>query len=352
MVGATSIVFEGKPVGTPDAGEFWRVAADHRVKAMFTAPTAIRAIKKVDPSGDFLLPHTSGMQDFKALWLAGERADPDTINWMAGQFERAFGEENSPQIIDHWWMTETGWPITANFHGSEKLEPQDVVVGSGGKRVPGSEVVVLGEHGEELPAGTHGYLAVRLPTPPGVATTIWNNHSRFNESYLSEFAGFFTTGDAGYIDSAGCVHILSRVDDIINTAGHRLSTATIESCIAELPDVAEVAVVGVQDELKGEVPVAFIVLKDSAKEGADLVCERAISRVREVLGPVYSFKRAEVLPSGLTLPKTRSGKTLRRTLRAIVNDGDVGASIPATIEDPVVPDKIARFLAEKAEIDS
>ena len=326
LAGCTTVMYEGKPVGTPDAGAFWRVCAQHGVKAMFTAPTAIRAIKKEDPQGALLARHD--LSRLEALFLAGERCDPDTAVWVADLLGRP--------VIDHWWQTETGWPITANFRGLGLFPTRP---GSGGRPSPGYDVVALDEQGQELPRGRIGALAIRLPMPPGCLPTLWGDEARFRASYLATFPGFYETGDAGMVDEAGDVWVMSRTDDIINTAGHRLSTGSMEEVLASHPAVAECAVVGVRDSLKGQVPLGLVVLKSGVDTTEKALSAELVAMVRERIGPVAAFKEARVVAR---LPKTRSGKILRATIRKIA-DGDDWA-MPATIDDPMSLEEIADVL--------
>jgi propionyl-CoA synthetase len=319
--GCTTVLYEGKPVGTPDAGAFWRVIADHGVSTLFTAPTAFRAIRQQDPEGSHIGRYD--LSGFRALFLAGERCDPETLGWAE--------EQLGVPVIDHWWQTETGWPIAANCLGIEHLP---VVPGSPTRAVPGWDVRVLGDDGRELPSGTIGALVVRLPMPPGSSPTLWNADERFREVYLSAFPGYYQTADAGFVDDDGYLFVMSRTDDIINVAGHRLSTGAIEEVLAVHSDVAETAVIGVADELKGQVPVGFLVLKSGVdRDEAEIVAE-VVQLVRERIGPVASFKTAVVVAR---LPKTRSGKILRGTMRRIADGEDY--TTPATIEDPATLDE-------------
>jgi propionyl-CoA synthetase len=318
--GCTSVMYEGKPVGTPDAGAFWRVIDEHDVRVFFTAPTAFRAIKREDPEGALI--RARDLSRFRALFLAGERADPPTVAWAE--------EMLRVPVIDHWWQTETGWPIGANCLGIEKLP---VKHGSCTRAVPGWDVRVLeadavGE-AKELKAGEIGALAIKLPLPPGALPTLWQQDERFVDSYLSTYPGFYQTADAGFIDADGYIHVMTRTDDIINVAGHRLSTGGIEEVLAAHPDVAECAVMGVADGLKGQVPVGLLVLKAGVKRPTTAVEEEAVALVRERVGPVASFKTALVVDR---LPKTRSGKILRGTMRRIADGEDY--RMPATIDDP------------------
>jgi propionyl-CoA synthetase len=325
--GATTVVFEGKPVGTPDAGTFWRVIAEHGVVSFFTAPTAFRAIKREDPQGLLLAEHD--ISSLRCLFLAGERADPDTVNWAHDKLE--------VPVIDHWWQTETGWPIAANPVGAE---PLPIKVGSPSVPMPGYDVRVLGEGGEELPHGELGAIAIRLPLPPGTLPTLWQAEERFRSSYLSTFPGYYETGDAGYIDEDGYVYIMARTDDVINVAGHRLSTGAMEEVLASHPDVGECAVIGVADELKGQVPMGFLCLNRGVQRDAADVAAECVSLVRDRIGPVAAFRHAVVVDR---LPKTRSGKILRATMSKIV-DGEPWTT-PATIDDPAILEEIRQTVS-------
>ncbi len=324
--GCTTIVFEGKPVGTPDAGVFWRVIEEHGVKVLFTAPTAFRAIKKEDPEGEFIRKYD--LSGFEALFLAGERADPDTVQWA----ERHLGVP----VVDHWWQTETAWAIAANPLGLGLL-PQKY--GSPGVPMPGYEVDILDDAGERLPAGELGAICIRLPLPPGCLPTLWQDDARFRESYLSRFPGYYETADAGYVDEDGYLYIMSRTDDIINVAGHRLSTGAMEEVLASHPDVAECAVVGIADDLKGQIPVGFVVLKAGAGRDTSEVEAECVRLVRERIGAVAALK---VVMTVARLPKTRSGKILRGTIRRIADGEDW--KMPATIDDPAILDEITEAL--------
>jgi len=326
IYGCTTVLFEGKPVGTPDAGVFWRIIADHGAKAMFTAPTAFRAIKREDPEGTLIRKYD--LSRFKALFLAGERADPATVQWAETHLK--------VPVIDHWWQTETGWPIAANCVG---LKQFPVKYGSATKPVPGWNLQVLDSKGDQVEPGEIGALAVKLPLPPGALPTLWNADERFKESYLTTYPGYYETADAGYIDDDGYVFVMTRTDDIINVAGHRLSTGAIEEVLAEHPDVAECAVIGAADSLKGQVPVGFLVLKVGAEKPSSEISTDVVQMVRERIGPVVSFKTALVVKR---LPKTRSGKVLRGTMRAIA-DGQA-VRVPATIDDPIILDEISDTL--------
>ena len=326
LLGATTILYEGKPVGTPDPGAFWRVAAQHGVNAIFTAPTAFRAIKKEDPQGDHIGRHD--LSRFRTLFLAGERCDPNTLLWAQAKL--------GVPVIDHWWQTETGWAIAANCVGLGMLP---VKPGSPTKPVPGYDVCALGEDKQEMPRGQIGSIVIRLPMPPGCLPTLWNNDTGFEESYLSTYPGYYLTGDAGYMDEDGYVYIMSRVDDIINVAGHRLSTGAMEEVLASHQDVAECAVVGAADDIKGEVPVGFVVTKAGVtRREADIVKD-LVEAVRQSIGPVAAFKTATVVKR---LPKTRSGKILRGTMKKIADGVEYAA--PATIDDPAILGEIADAL--------
>jgi propionyl-CoA synthetase len=324
--GLTSILFEGKPVGTPDAGTFWRVIAQHGAAAMFTAPTAFRAIKRDDPDGKLIRKYD--LTKFRTLFLAGERADPPTLEWAEKQLK--------VPVIDHWWQTETGWAIAANCVGLGALP---VKHGSPTKAAPGYDLRTLSADGSEIKPGEIGALCAKLPMPPSFAPTLWNADQRFIDAYLSEYPGYYATADAGYIDAEGYVFVMARTDDIINVAGHRLSTGAIEEVLAGHPDVAECAVIGAADALKGQVPVGFLVLKSGASKPAATVAAESVSLVRERIGPVASFKTAVVVER---LPKTRSGKILRGTMRHIA-DGEAYKT-PATIDDPAILSEITASL--------
>lgn len=324
--GCTTVLYEGKPVGTPDAGAFWRVIADHRVKVMFTAPTAIRAIKKEDPDGKLLANYD--LSHFRAQFLAGERCDPDTLKWCQDKLK--------VPAVDHWWQTETGWPIASNCLGIEELPYKP---GSPTHPVPGWDVQVLAPEGSAVKPNEIGAISIKLPLPPGALSTLWNNDERFVQSYMTEYPGFYQTGDAGLIDDDGYLHVMTRTDDIINVAGHRLSTGGMEEVLASHPDVAECAVIGVADDLKGQVPLGFLVLKDGVNKPHDQVVKEVVALVRERIGPVAAFKVATVVQR---LPKTRSGKILRGTMQKIADGQEPG--MPATIDDPAILGEIAESL--------
>jgi propionyl-CoA synthetase len=324
--GCTTILFEGKPVGTPDAGAFWRVISDHKVKCMFTAPTAFRAIKREDPQGELMKKYD--LSCFQSLFLAGERSDPDTLNWAESHL--------GIPVIDHWWQTETGWAISGNCLG---LHQFPVKHGSTTKPVPGWNLDVVDAECNPLKTTEIGALVVKLPLPPGTLPTLWNNDEGFKAAYLDEFPGYYKTADAGYLDEEDYVFVMSRTDDIINVAGHRLSTGAMEEVLADHPDVAECAVFGVADDLKGQLPLGLLVLKDGVDRDPEEIIEEVIQMVRERIGPVASFKTATVVKR---LPKTRSGKTLRGTMQKMADNVD--HRMPATIDDPVILEEIYEAL--------
>ena len=326
--GNTTIVYEGKPVGTPDPGAFWRVIAQHGVKVLFTAPTAFRAIRKEDPEGAHLKRYD--LSHFRALFLAGERCDPDTLLWAEAQL--------GVPVIDHWWQTETGWAICANPLGIETLP---VKPGSPALPMPGYDVRVLDEEGHEVPPGKLGAICIKLPLPPSCLPTLWNADERFVQSYLSRYPGYYLTGDAGFKDEDGYLFIMSRIDDVINVAGHRLSTGAMEEVLASHPAVAECAVIGVADELKGELPLGLVVLKAGVDRPHAEIERELVQKVRDEIGPVAAFKLVTVVKR---LPKTRSGKILRGTMKKIA-DGQPW-TMPATIDDPAILDEIAEALAK------
>ncbi|CDO06918.1 propionyl-CoA synthetase [Mycolicibacterium cosmeticum] len=324
LLGATTVLYEGKPVGTPDAGAFWRVVAEHGVKVLFTAPTAIRAIKKEDPEGRLLADHD--VSSLRYLFQAGERLDPATFAWAT--------EKLGIPVVDHWWQTETGWAIAADPMG---VQPLPIKPGSATVPMPGYDVRVLRPDNTECDAGEEGSICVRLPLPPGTLPTLWGDDARYVSSYLSAFPGYYLTGDGGHIDSDGYLFVVGRTDDVINVAGHRLSTGSIEAVLAAHPAVAECAVIGVADEVKGQVPRGLVVLKSGAT--ADGLAEQLIEAVRDNIGAVASFKLVDVVPA---LPKTRSGKILRKTMRGIADGRD--EPVPSTIEDPAVLDTLKPIL--------
>jgi propionyl-CoA synthetase len=326
LVGATTVLYEGKPVGTPDAGAFWRVISEHGVQALFTAPTALRAVKKIDPDAAELKKYD--LAEFRALFLAGERLDPETYHWAKDKL--------GTPVIDHWWQTETGWPIAANPRG---LEPMPVKPGSATKPVPGWDVHVLDQNGADLPAGQEGAITLKLPLPPGSLTTLWGADERYREAYLARYPGHYLTGDSGYLDEDGYLFVMGRTDDVINVAGHRLSTGSMEAVLASHPAVAECAVIGVADQLKGQVPRGFVVLKAGVDIPEDQLREELVALVRRDIGPVAAFRAVSVVEA---LPKTRSGKILRKTMRGIADGRE--EPVPSTIEDPAVLDALRAVL--------
>jgi propionyl-CoA synthetase len=328
LYGCTTVMYEGKPVGTPDPGAFWRVIAEHKVSVMFTAPTAFRAIKKEDPNAEYLQKYD--LSHYRALFLAGERCDPDTLNW-AQQILKV-------PVVDHWWQTETGWAIAANCLG---IEAMPVKPGSPTVPVPGYDVQVLDDNGHAVAAGDIGRIMIKLPLPPGCLPTLWQNDRRYVDSYLSALEGYYLTGDAGFKDADNYVYIMSRIDDIINVAGHRLSTGGMEEVLASHPDVAECGVIGAEDKLKGEMPVGLVVLKAGVEHSDEEIKKELISLVREKIGPVAAFKKVVIVER---LPKTRSGKILRGTMKAIADGKDY--KMPATIDDPSILDEISQSLKE------
>ena len=320
--GNTTIVFEGKPVGTPDAGTFWRVISEHNVRSFFTAPTAFRAIKREDPKGEYKVKYD--LSCLNALYLAGERADPDTIHWAQNLL--------GVPVVDHWWQTETGFAIAANPLGIEHLP---IKVGSPSVAMPGYDVQILDEGGNPMKAGELGAIAIKLPLPPGTLPTLWNADDRFKKSYLTTFPGYYETGDAGMVDEDGYLYIMARTDDVINVAGHRLSTGAMEEVLANHPDVAECAVIGVSDELKGQLPVGFLCLTTGVNRPHDEIVKECVKMMRDQIGPVAAFKLAVVVNR---LPKTRSGKILRATMVKIADSQEF--KMPATIDDPAILDEI------------
>ncbi|MGR3625351.1 MAG: AMP-binding protein, partial [Limimaricola sp.] len=325
--GNTTLIYEGKPVGTPDAGAFWRVIAKNNVRTFFTAPTALRAIKREDPTGRMAREHD--LSGLRAIFLAGERADPDTVAWAR--------EVTDVPVYDHWWQTETGYTIAGNPVGIEALPVKD---GSSTVPMPGYDVHILDEEGRDKPRGELGAVAIRLPLPPGTLSGIWGDEDRFRRSYLSAYPGYYATGDAGMIDEDGYISILARTDDVINVAGHRLSTGGMEEVLADHPDVAECAVIGVADPLKGQLPMGFLCLNRTCARPAQEIVREAVDLVRERVGPVAAFKLAVVVER---LPKTRSGKILRATMAQLADGGDV--AIPATIDDPAILDELRAAIA-------
>lgn len=324
--GNTTIVFEGKPVGTPDAGTFWRVISEHNVTSFFTAPTALRAVKREDPEGKMVGDYD--ISCLKQLYLAGERADPDTIEWAQNHLK--------VPVVDHWWQTETGWAIAANPLGIEELP---IKLGSPAKPMPGYDVEILGDDGHPVPDGELGAIAINLPLPPGTLPTLWNADARFKSSYLEAFPGYYETGDAGMKDEDGYLYIMARTDDVINVAGHRLSTGAMEEVLASHKDVAECAVIGVSDSLKGQMPVGFLCLNAGVDRDSEDVIKEVVSDVRNQIGPVAAFKKAVVVDR---LPKTRSGKILRGTMVSIADGKEW--KMPATIDDPAILDEITDAL--------
>jgi propionyl-CoA synthetase len=327
LKGCTTVLYEGKPVGTPDAGAFWRVVSQHGVRVLFTAPTAFRAIKREDSRGEHIKRYD--LSSLRALFLAGERCDPDTLHWAQ--------EKLGVPVIDHWWQTETGWPAAANYAGLGLLP---VKPGSATKPVPGYDIRALDEDGQAVPAGQTGNIAIKLPLPPGCLSTLWRDDEGYRKEYLTRYPGYYLTGDSGFIDADGYLSIMSRIDDVINVAGHRLSTGAIEEVIASHPDVAECAVVGVHDELKGEVPIGFMVPKSGVSRSEGDLVREVVQAVRERIGPVAFFKTAAVVKR---LPKTRSGKILRGTVKKIA-DG-VQYKVPPTIDDPAILEEMGEALA-------
>lgn len=326
--GATTVLFEGKPVGTPDAGTFWRVISEYNVKSLFTAPTAFRAIKREDPQGKLISDYD--LSCFQCLFLAGERLDPDTLHWSEDKLK--------VPVIDHWWQTETGWAIAANCMG---LHHFPVKPGSPTKAVPGWNVQVVDPECNPVAPGDIGAIVVKLPLPPGTLPTLWQNDARYEEAYLDEFPGYYKTADAGYIDNDGYVYVMTRTDDIINVAGHRLSTGAMEEVLANHPDVAECAVMGVDDKLKGQVPLGFLVLNAGVTKDHNEIIKESVQMIRDQIGPVAAFKTATVVKR---LPKTRSGKILRGTMRSIADRKDY--KVPATIDDPAILEEIEESLGK------
>jgi propionyl-CoA synthetase len=325
--GSTTLIYEGKPVGTPDPGAFWRVISEYGVKSLFTAPTAFRAIKKEDPSGDYIADYD--LSSLQSLFLAGERCDPDTLHWASDKL--------AVPVIDHWWQTETGWSICCNCLGIEMLP---IVPGSPARPVPGYQVEALDGEGNALETGAIGALVVKSPLPPGTFTTLWNADDRFVDSYFKNYPGYYETGDAGYIDEHGYVFVMARTDDVINVAGHRLSTGAMEEVLAAHPDVAECAVIGVADAIKGQLPLGLLVLNAGVERDDETIVHEVIQNVRDEIGPVAAFHKCVVVER---LPKTRSGKILRATMRSIA-DGEPW-TLPATIDDPAILDEISEAFA-------
>lgn len=326
LKGCATIFYEGKPVGTPDPGAFWRVISENKARILFTAPTAFRAIKKEDPEGEYLKKYDLSCMD--TLYLAGERCDPDTLFWARDKLQKP--------VVDHWWQTETGWGIAANPMG---VEPMEIKPGSPTVAMPGYDVQILSEEGEQMPAGEMGNIVVKLPMPPSCLPTLWGNDQRFIDSYLSKYPGYYLTGDAGYKDEDGYLWIMSRTDDVINVAGHRLSTGAMEEVLAGHDDVAECAVIGVADQLKGQMPLGLIVLKAGVERDEAEITKELVQRVRDLIGPVAAFKMAKIVKR---LPKTRSGKILRGTMVSIADSKEY--KMPATIDDPAILDEITEAL--------
>ena len=326
LKGCTTVLYEGKPVGTPDPGAFWRLIAQHGVNALFTAPTAFRAIKRVDPEAAELAKYD--LSGLRTLFLAGERLDPETYHWAS--------EKLGVPVVDHWWQTETGWPICANLRGLEELP---IKAGSPSVPVPGYDVRILDANGVEMPHGAEGAIAIRLPLPPGTLPTLWGDDDRYVESYLSHYPGYYLTGDGGYIDEDGYVYVMGRTDDVINVAGHRLSTGSMEAVLASHPAVAECAVIGVADAVKGQLPRGLVVLKAGVEIDEETLRDELVAAVRRDIGPVAAFRDVSVVDG---LPKTRSGKILRKTMRGIANGRD--EPVPSTIEDPAVLDALRPVL--------
>jgi len=324
--GCTTVLYEGKPVGTPDAGAFWRVIAQHGVKTFFTAPTAFRAIKKEDPRGELI--HRYDLSKFEALYLAGERCDPDTILWAQAQLK--------VPVVDHWWQTELGWPAAANCRGIEDLP---IKPGSATVPVPGYDIQVLDQAGQRVAADTIGNIVIKLPLPPGTLSTLWQNEQGYRDNYLARYPGYYLSGDAGYVDADGYLWVMSRIDDIINVAGHRLSTGAMEEALAGHPDVAECAVIGVADTMKGQVPLGLVVLKSGVRRAPEEIVQELVARVRQQIGAVAAFKQAVIVSR---LPKTRSGKVLRATMRSIADSQSY--NVPATIDDPKILDEVGAAL--------
>ncbi|MCG9696187.1 propionyl-CoA synthetase [Shewanella sp. Isolate11] len=334
LVGATTLLFEGKPIGTPDPGIFWRIIDKYKVKSFFTAPTAIRAIKRDDPDGEYL--NNVDLSGLGTVFLAGERCDPDTLHWTEQQLKKP--------VIDHWWQTETGWPVAANLMG---VAPVPVKAGSPALAVPGYNVQVVDEMGDEVSANQTGNVVIKLPLPPGTLTTLWHNEARYKDSYLSMYPGFYLTGDAGYMDEDGYLYIMSRIDDVINVAGHRLSTGRFEEVLCQHEAVAEAAVIGAADQLKGQVPLGLVVLKKGCTLTDEQLYKELIALVREQIGPVAAFRLVSAIPK---LPKTRSGKILRGTMRKIADNQSY--NMPATIEDPYTLELVRNVLTRMGYADA
>jgi propionyl-CoA synthetase len=326
LAGCTTVLYEGKPVGTPDAGAFWRVISEHGVKTLFTAPTGFRAIRKEDPGGKLLEGYD--LSGFRYLFLAGERLDPETYRWA--------GDLLGVPVIDHWWQTETGWAVAADPLGIERLPTKP---GSPTKPVPGYDVRILDDEGTETEPGTPGQIVIRLPLPPGCLPTLWHNDAGYQSAYLERYPGYYLTGDGGFRDTDGYLYVMGRTDDVINVAGHRLSTGEMEEVLASHPDVAECAVFGVDDALKGEVPRGFVVLKAGTSTDAGVLAAELALMIRDTIGPIATLGRLDIVPA---LPKTRSGKILRKTMRGIANGKD--EPVPSTIDDPATLDALRPIL--------
>jgi propionyl-CoA synthetase len=326
--GCTTVVYEGKPIGTPDPGEFWRMIQDHGVRVLFTAPTAFRAIKREDPGGEHYRRYR--LTHFRHLFLAGERLDPDTYHWARQLLQRP--------VVDNWWQTETGWPVAANCMG---LDPQPFKPGSPTRAVPGYRVEILDSDGRQQPPNVEGAVAIRLPLPPGTLPTLWGNDARFRETYLERYPGYYLTGDGGYIDEDGYLFIMGRIDDIIIVAGHNLSTGSLEQALSSHPDVAECAVIGVRDPLKTQLPLGLVVLKAGVTRDYHDIRDELIALVREQVGPVANFRHVAIVQR---LPKTRSGKVLRSTMRKIADSEPFAP--PATIDDPAILEEIRAAVSE------
>ncbi len=326
LAGATTLLYEGKPVGTPDAGAYWRVIAEWGVKTLFTAPTGFRAVKREDPTGSLIGQYD--LSGFKYLFLAGERLDPETYSWAS--------EHLGVPVIDHWWQTETGWPVAANLMG---LEPMVVKPGSPTVPTPGFNVQIFGESGDRVPADTEGLIMIELPLPPGCMVGVWGDEQKFFDTYLNHTPGYYLTGDGGHFDEDGYLFVMGRVDDVINVAGHRLSTGEIEEIIASHPDVAECAVIGVADALKGQIPRGLAVLKAGVQRDHDEIAAELVQKVRDQLGAVASLRQVDIVDA---LPKTRSGKVLRKSMRAIADGVDM--PVPSTIDNPATLDALRPIL--------
>jgi propionyl-CoA synthetase len=326
LAGCTTVVYEGKPIGTPDAGAYWRVIEEYGVTTFFTAPTGFRAVKREDPDGTLF--HQYDTSSLRHLFLAGERLDPETYHWA--------NDLLGVPIVDHWWQTETGWPIAANLRGIEKM---DIKPGSPSVPVPGFEIHITDENGTILPAGHEGFIMIKLPLPPGVMNRVWGDDAKFTDTYLTQLPGYYLTGDGGFFDDDGYLFVMGRIDDVINVAGHRMSTGEIEEVVAEHPDVAECAVIGVVDKLKGHVPRALVVVKAGVTHEHEEISRQVVQLVRDRLGAVTSLKQVDVVKA---LPKTRSGKVLRKNMRAIADGVDI--PVPSTIDNPQILEDLRAVL--------